>query len=245
MNKFRELETRLKDIINLLDKQIETKQKDIKDLSCEIDTTNTQILDLEELLNKLIEKLNSLEEIKGKSIIIEHLKNNLKGVYEELKSNTKNKKWFNLVITIISFLTFNVIYIMALILDPTFFVLAIGVFLLLFGAVNEQEITSLRRLKKYYTIEQLEKCICDIKRDINDKKIANTLAKEKNRKLYMEMQNLQNQRQNYIQDLERVCASEAEAIEELATPILDAAFLKFNSEAIIKRIREKEGINNG
>lgn len=241
MDKFKELEERIKEAIKHLDEQINTKQNEIKRNNDKIDTTDESIKSLENSLKAIDEKREIVEAIENKNILLYVIREWLSELLKEYQGYIKSKQWFAIIS--IPILASIVIFLIGVAIIgggiPSILVLSALISLYFVGAKLDS-IIKLHYLKKNYTFFKLSGVRDDIIKAIDEyrRDIAN--LKARNSELYTEIQTLQAEKGNLILDLERVRSTREQVINEKAPEILNAAFKEFDDSDIKERIRIKE-----
>lgn len=241
MDKFRELEERIKEAIKHLDEQINTKQNEIKRNNEKIDTTDESIKSLKDNLKAIDEKRKIVEAIENKNIILYTIEKCLNDLLQEYQDYVKSKQWFAIIsIPILASITIFLIGIA--IIDggiPAIFALSALISLYFVGAKLDSLI-KLHNLKKNYTFFELSGVRDDIIKAIDEYRRDIASIKSRNADLYTEIQALQTAKGEFILDLERVRSSREQVIVERTSEILNAAFKEFDDSGIKERIRIRE-----
>lgn len=241
MDKFSELEKKLKEAIERLDEQISIKKNEINRNNDKVGTTDESIKSLKESLENIDRKRETLEKIESKNIILYIIKNGLKNLTQEYLDYVKNRQWFEIIsapiLVLISIFLISVVIIGGGI--PSFLSISALISLYFVGAKLDS-IIELHRLKKNYTFVELNdtrediiKCIDEYRRDILD-------LQAKNAELYAEIQSLQAEKGDFSLDLERVRNTREKVITKTAPEILNAAFNDFDMSDIREKIRARE-----
>lgn len=241
MDKFKELEERIKEAIKHLDEQINTKQNEIEKNNEKIDTTDESLKSIKDNLKSIDKKRVIVEAIENKSIILYVIREWIREMLQEYQEYVKNKNWIEIigVPTLFAFL----------IIMCTFYILNRGLkgflqlsatYSMIFIGVNIGKLIRLHNLKKNYTFFGLSGTRDDIIKSIDEYRRDIASLKARNAELYTEILALQAEKGNFILDLERVRATREQAITKKAPEILNAAFKEFDDSDIKERIRTRE-----
>lgn len=241
MDRFSELEKKLKEAIERLDEQISIKLNEINRNNDKIGTTDESIKSLKESLENIDRKRETVEGIENKNIILYIIESILKNLTQEYLDYVKNRQWFEIIsapiLVLISIFLISVTIIGGGI--PSFLSISALISLYFVGAKLDSMI-ELHRLKKNYTFAELNdtrediiKCIDEYRRDILD-------LQAKNAELYAEIQSLQAEKGDFILDLERVSATKEQIITKRWPEILNTAFNDFDMSDIREKIRARE-----
>lgn len=241
MDKFKELEERIKEAIKHLDEQINTKQNEIKRNNDKIDTTDESIKSLENSLKAIDEKREIVEAIENKNILLYVIREWLSDLLQEYQECFKNKYWIEIIgITALYAFLIGIFTLYTLSTGLQGFLVTGAIISIIFVSDEAGNLIKLHSLKKNYTFFELSgvrdniiKAIDEYRRDI-----AN--LKARNSELYTEIQTLQAEKGNLILDLERVRSTREQVINEKAPEILNAAFKEFDDSDIKERIRIRE-----
>lgn len=241
MDKFRELEKRIKEAIERLDEQISIKQNEIKRNNEKIDTTDESIKSLKDNLKSIDKKRVIVEAIENKSIILYVIRECLKEMLQEYQEYVKSKQWFAIIsIPILASITIFLIGV-AIIGGGIPATLGISALIsLYFVGAKLDSLIILHNLKKNYTFFELSGTRDDIIKAIDEYRRDIASLKARNAELYTEIQALQAEKGDFILDLERVRATREQVITEKAPEILNAAFKEFDDSDIKERIRTRE-----
>lgn len=241
MDRFSELEKKLKEAIERLDKQISIKQNEINRNNVKIGTTDESIKSLKESLENIDKKRETVEGIENKNIILYIIESILKNLTQEYLDCVKNKRWFEIIsFPILALITIFLISVIIIGGGIPGIMTISALISLYFIGTKLDSIIELHKLKKNYTFvglsgtrEEIIKCIDEYRRDILDLPARNT-------ELYAEIQTLQAEKGDFILDLERVSATKEQIITERWPEILNTAFNDFDMSDIRERIRARE-----
>lgn len=241
MDRFSELEKKLKEAIERLDEQISIKQNEINRNNDKIGTIDESIKSLKESLKNIDKKRETVEAIENKNIILYVIESILKNSTQEYLDYVKNKQWFEIISVPILVLISIFLISVTIIGGGISSILSISALIsLYFVGAKLDSIMELHRLKKNYTFAELSgsrediiKCIDEYRRDILD-------LQARNAKLYAEIQSLQAEKGDFSLDLERVRNTREQVITKTAPEILNAAFNDFDMSDIRERIRARE-----
>lgn len=243
MDRFRELEEKIKEAIKHLDEQINTKQNKIEKNNEQINATDETIKSLKGSLKAIDEKRVIVEAIENKNIILYVIREFFNDLLQDYQNYVKSKQWFAIIS--IPILASIVIFLISveIIRGGIPSILALSALIpLSFVGANIDSLIKLYKLKKNYTFFELSGVRDDIIKSIDEYRRDIASIKSRNAKLYAEIQTLQAAKGEFILDLERVRSSRKQALVERTTEILNAAFAEVNFNDIITRVRSrKEG----
>lgn len=238
MDNFKKLEIKLENIIKRLDAEINAKSTTVSNINQEIESANEVINTTREILENAKEKRDTLNELNKKSIILYIFQKELEDAKNDTHKLIKERKW-GLLITRLAL----VVALLYIIISASIFNLIIPSIFIVVSVVAGSEIKQilkLRKLKKNYTIADLEELIKEAEASIalNEKEIIASKAKAAS--LLSEIQKLQIEKSNHEETLKHIIETRENAINLVAEPILNDVYNGWDMDKIAKRIREKE-----
>ena len=239
MDKFRNLQIQITNIIERLENQIEEKQKIVSRRENEAVELKYKIGNLEKKINEIRGRKSFQESIMSQSTLTYLIKKNIKEDRAYIRELIKAKRWFCLilqngfVLLICGFIAYMIILYPAL--------LAILPFVFLISLFpNLKEIISLRRLKKNNPISSINEELLNAENTLAQLKEKGSELKVEIEQLKSEINSLQFEKSYYEEELNRIINARENAIEQLAIPILDEAYRQVDTSEVISRIRAKE-----